>query len=438
MTRSSFVRRLFGAAALILGVGLSSAAAPPVAAEGLGEALAHLVKTHVRVKAAEARLAGAQENIGVVQGDWYPDLTVSGHYGYEDQVKGNNTADTSMPTREGKLSLRQQIWDFGATNSATHGARLFLEQSKTSLEATKKALILEGITAHLDLAKAAKILAFALGAVSNVQRQTELQDSMVRRGSGLSTDALQAKTQLARAHSRRERAAGALIVARNRYRTVFGFEAKNPEKMTIPKAPVEALPKSVENAVTMAMARNPKLRSARLGVDIAGEEINKKRSEEFFPTLNATAESTYKKGEGGTIGQKLEQVIKLEFTHTFNLGGTSFNKLRSARTNHLAATAELTDARNLINEQVHNAWQDLITKRSTATFLRNEAVVAGEFLELARKESQVKQRSLIDVLAGETAVIDANSDATSADLDVVISMFALLGAVGNLEPGMVR
>jgi adhesin transport system outer membrane protein len=65
-------------------------------------------------------------------------------------------------------------------------------------------------------------------------------------------------------------------------------------------------------------------------------------------------------------------------------------------------------------------------------------VVAGEFLELARKESQVKQRSLIDVLAGETAVIDANSDATSADLDVVISMFALLGAVGNLEPGMVR
>ena len=42
------------------------------------------------------------------------------------------------------------------------------------------------------------------------------------------------------------------------------------------------------------------------------------------------------------------------------------------------------------------------------------------------------KRSLIDVLAGETALINANSDAISAATDVSVAGFTLLQVMGQL------
>ncbi len=48
------------------------------------------------------------------------------------------------------------------------------------------------------------------------------------------------------------------------------------------------------------------------------------------------------------------------------------------------------------------------------------------------------RRSLIDVLAGETALIYASSDAASAEVDVSIAVFTLLNVTGRLEEDALR
>ncbi|MDP6927867.1 MAG: outer membrane efflux protein, partial [Rhodospirillales bacterium] len=62
----------------------------------------------------------------------------------------------------------------------------------------------------------------------------------------------------------------------------------------------------------------------------------------------------------------------------------------------------------------------------------------SEFLALARKERQLGNRSLIDVLSGETAFINATSDATSAETDVAIAVFTLLNNMGRLNLDAIR
>ena len=64
--------------------------------------------------------------------------------------------------------------------------------------------------------------------------------------------------------------------------------------------------------------------------------------------------------------------------------------------------------------------------------MRNLADIAAEFLELARKERQLGKRSLIDVLAGETNLINSQSDAASAESDVIIASISLLSVMGQL------
>src|SRR5690606_35890764 len=96
-------------------------------------------------------------------------------------------------------------------------ARITYEQAKTSLIAARQAVLLEGITAYMDLIRRRRLLEFSKGSEDNIKRQTELEDARVQRGSGFSTDVLQAKAELAGAQAVRVRAEGALEAAMNRY-----------------------------------------------------------------------------------------------------------------------------------------------------------------------------------------------------------------------------
>ncbi len=96
----------------------------------------------------------------------------------------------------------------------------------------------------------------------------------------------------------------------------------------------------------------------------------------------------------------------------------------------------MADTRRRIVEETRNAWQDLHTARATAASRKNQADIAAAFLELAREERKLGNRSLIDVLTGETELINAQSDAESAESDVIIAAYKLLNIVGELTPGV--
>lgn len=428
--RTNLVTAVLAFAAVALG-------APTASAQDLLESLSDLVKNHKRIIAAEADLASARELIRVSRGGWFPTLDVTSHYGYERQLKGNFTADTSMPSREIDFTITQLLWDFDATDATVQTSRLTYENSLLTLVATRQGLILEGMVAYLDMLSTSQILNFARSSEANIKRQTELEDIRVQRGAGLSTDVLQAKTQLAGAQARRVQAQGALMNSRNRYRAVFGHDVEDVDSMVKPRAPVEMIPETLEEAVEIAMGSNPQLKAALIAAYIARENVRSTKASEF-PTFNAIAESKHKEDVAGTIGSKHEQLIKVELTYSLNLGLTASNSIRAAEQIVTASTNRYGDARNLVEEQVRNAWQNLLTYKERAEILGNQANIAGEFLELARKERKLGQRSLIDVLAGETALINASSDAAAAETQIDIALYTLLAAMGHLNLDDIR
>ena len=129
----------------------------------------------------------------------------------------------------------------------------------------------------------------------------------------------------------------------------------------------------------------------------------------------------FKQDVGGAAGFKREALGKVQFTFPFNLGFTAINSLRAAESDSTAASRRVSDLRDQIEEQARNAWSNLITAGQNAALLQNQANIAAEFLDLARKERQLGKRTLIDVLAGETNLINAQSDAISAQSDVIIA-----------------
>ncbi len=76
--------------------------------------------------------------------------------------------------------------------------------------------------------------------------------------------------------------------------------------------------------------------------------------------------------------------------------------------------------------------------RGQKSYPRWPAHHSSNNLDLARKERELGRRSLLDLLNGEVALINAQSDAAAARVDEVIAAHRLLRAIGGLKPEVVR
>ncbi len=399
----------------------------------LSLALSGLVRGHPRLKATAAEVEASRQSMLAARKANYPTVDITAFYGYERQNKGEGTADTNMPTREFDLKVTQPLTDFGATEASETQAELALEQIEAVYDGTVQGVLLEGISAYYQFSATRQALLYARQSEQNIKRQSRLEDARVKRGGGLATDLLQAKAQLAGATARRIRAEGAFEAASYRYLAVFGtLPPPTLHDGAILPVAEGKLPSTLEAGVDLALKSNPQLEASRLAAEIARNETKRQAASGYYPELNLIAESKWKRDVAGTIGFKGEQIVRMELTFPFNLGGTAIDSVNASKHAYLASAQRQDEARTLVRERVQSAWRQIETARLTASQLRNQAELAAAFLDLARKERKLGNRSLTEVLAGETALADARADAVTAENNLAIAAYTLLSAIGTL------
>ncbi len=409
------------------------ASATAARAETLAELIAELTQKSNLVNAAKDDLAAARERAKVTLGDWYPELNIAAAYGAERQLKPT-VSDTAMVTRDADITITQLLWDFGKTNADVRQSALVIDQTQAVLETVLQDVLLRGVTAYLNVTRNVRSLDFARRSEANIKKQTELENALVESGKGFSTDVLQAKARLAGAESRRIVSFGGLEVAKNEFRAVFERQPQAPENWVIPETPQASLPPTLEDAIAIAFDNNPGLRAEVIGTQIAAETINSTRSSEFYPTLKGVLEQYYKKDYAGTVGYQRQSEARIELNFPFNLGLTSVNTLRASKKDHSATVRRVADRRDVIEQQTRNAWINLETARLTTTALKNQAEIVQRFLKDAREERKAGRRTLLDVLDGETQLLNALSDAAAAEVDEAVAGYTLLAAMGRLSP----
>lgn len=412
--------------------------APQSRADDLNLLINDMLKSNGRLAAAAADTEGARNMIEVARGGWYPTITPTINYGYERYNKPSGSDDTNAYRNEYTASLKQLLWDFGAVNAGIDKADATHKQSESTQEAVRQGLMLEGLSAYANLVRSLKQLAYARESEANIRRQTGLEEAKVTLGSGLSSDVLQAKAQLAGAEAARVQADFTTAQSLNRFRNIFDHPMEDAKTMVMPKVPLDRLPANLDDAINAARSHSPSVRAASYFADAARRQMDATRASAFYPKVEVVGEAKNKRNVAGTLGAQQELLAKVEVSLPFNLGFTAINTLNAAESSAVSADRRLSETRDSLVEQVGNAWENYIHQRSRAEMLRNQAVLANEFLELARKERQLGNRSLIDVLAGETALINAQSQAASAEADVVIAAYTVLAVVGGLEPAAIR
>ncbi len=398
----------------------------------LKAALKSVLNNHKTILATKSDIEAAKLRLKQSKGGYFPSLDVTANYGHENIIKYGPGNNTQLMGRDATAKITQTITDFGLTKSTVETSRLSLKQTRATETQIKNDILLRAISAYLRIIQSRESVRYARQSVANIKKQTELEDAAVTAGGGLTSDVLQAKTQLAGAQARLIQFEGVLATSRHEFEYVFNSFPDNLNSLVLLKSVFDRLPNSQEEAEEITMKNNPSLIAARITEDIGKEAINTAKSS-LFPTVKGIVSHSEKQDFGGVVGFKRETSAKLDFAYPLNLSLSEYAGKDAAVESYLATSTRIRDQEDMIKQMLRTTWDGLKTAQQNAQFLTNQARISGEFLELARQERQAGNRTLLDVLGGETALINAQADAIAAKIEVLINSYTLLSLMGGLS-----
>ena len=411
----------------------SSAHANPINVELTG-----LITNHPSIRAAEKSLQSSRQGVKAAVADFYPTVSVNSDAGYENisspTTRGDNDPDATPVGRTrntASLSLTQNLFSGYATASAVRTARLNRELAQISLEGTRQNTLFEGIQVYIDVLRQRRLIELARENEGTIQRQLNLEDERVQRGSGVAVDVLQAKSRLQIAKERRVSFEGALEDAISRYTQTYDHPP-DIDSMLDPEPPIEQIPSELIKSIDIAVVENPAIGNSGTTVEVARERRRTVRSE-LFPTVDLEGTYNYEKHNNATLGTRRDYSLVVSSTwELFSGFSTRASMAQAAYDYHASKDQHEFTVRKVI-EQTKLAWQSLLTARERLELLENAVNIASEVFESRKKLREAGKETVINVLDAENEVNQAQINYTSAFYDERLAVFQLLLAMGRLD-----
>ncbi|WP_027720904.1 TolC family protein [Maridesulfovibrio zosterae] len=395
--------------------------------------LRDLLATHDRIKAAEARVESSEHSVSQSWSGWTPSLDVSAEAGREEIDKPGG--GTNKFRNEQKVTATQLLYDFGGASGSVDSAKATLKESKTILERIRQDLIIQGVSAYMGLIRAKETLKYAIQSEDSMKRLSGMEETLVKRGAGLSYKELQIKAQLAGAMSYRVTQERALETARNRFKAVFGYPVTVEEinKMVPVTMPASFMPGTLDDAIVQAFKLNPLLTQLQHVKERLGSEVDVQQAT-LFPKFEVVLEGKRREQDQGADGVRMENKATFQVSYSGFSGLGEYEGTQAAKANLREIRKQDLDTRRLVEENVRNAWLELMTLRKNAELYRTQANITAEFLDLIKKKRATgEQVELLDILVGERDYSTATSASVGANIDNIIYAYRLLYQMGVMK-----
>jgi len=417
-----------------MGALFNDAYAQPVETELQG-----LIDSHPKIREAEKTLESRRSSIDQAIADYYPTVSVTSEIGpqYVDTPTTRAKASNDGQPWEGvlntvNLNVTQNVFDGFSTSSQVRIAHINREVAELSLEGTRQSILFEGVKAYIDVLRQRRLMEMARENERTIQRQLNLEDERVRRGSGVTVDVLQAKSRLQIAKERRVGYEGALQNAISTYEQVFGH-VPDLANMIDPAPPAEVIPSNLERATDIALIENPALLSGATSVELSREQRRSSASS-LYPTLDVIGDANYEKKNNTVNGIRRDYSVLLTASWELFSGGSTLAQQEVSNYGYQAALDNYEYTTSKVIEQTRLSWQSLITSRHRKQLLGNAVNIAAEVFQSRKKLRDAGKETVINVLDAENEVNNAQINYTTATYDERVAVYQLLLAMGRLMP----
>ena len=428
-------------AALIIAISTPAFSVP------LADELKNLLVNHPLLKSSRKVSDASDAGRNVAQASFYPKITISGDSGNEkitsqsyrqdsNLALGNNGAITpatgsDLSRRKLTATIEQNLYAGGRSKAAIDLAELDYEAKQNSLQVTTQDVLLEGISAYVQVGRYLTLIALAARNEETTQRQLSLEGQRVERGGGIAVDVLQARARLQLVRERSVFYMQGLRDASANYHQVFGHapDLAHMEELGIF---TDRLPGSLEAAIEQGRQQNPRLKEAYFDSKKAQKQIGVERAG-YMPTIDLVGQHSKDKNVNA-IAQRDESSLLLRFNWVLFSGLETTYRTKAAGANFDALIEREASVINKSDEAIRVTWNQLINGREREQLLESAASISYDVMQNRKRLRDVGKETAINVLDAEGEYYGVLSNKVNATNDTRIGSYRLLAATGALTP----
>ena len=337
----------------------------------------------------------------------------------------NLIADTTTSTAQ--LVADMTIYAGGSRIAARQAAEATLEATRQQLVTVESQVLLDAVTAYLDVWEAQQVVSVRQSNVRVLTQQLRAARDRFEVGEDTRTDVAQAEATLAQARSALAAAEGSLEIARELFNLSIG---RYPNGLSGPQGR-PALPGSEEEAARLARQEHPAIRALQSEVRAAEFAVEQARAA-GRPTLSARLSSseTFQSPDPTREGNAAS--LSLTLSQPIYRGGQIGSRERQALAQAEAARANLNRQVQLNLQGVGNAYARL--RIATAQIQASDQRIRAAELafEGVREEASLGARTTLDVLDAEQDLLEARISRIEAASDLYAASYSVLSASGLL------
>ncbi len=333
--------------------------------------------------------------------------------------------------RGAALNVSQTLFDGGRTANSVRQAESSVLAARAGLRQTEQTILQNAATAYMNVLRDTAILNLRENNVKVLDEQLRLTRDRFGVGEVTRTDVAQAEASLAQARSDVYAAEAVLKISVATYRQLVGA---NPKRLEPAQGVEGLLPKSLNEAIDIALAESPAVVNAEHQIDAAALAV-KVAEGALAPTLSLQAQVSPQ--WDSFLGFPGSRQFSAQATGSLSIplyqGGSEYASVRQAK-------EQLGQARLSADLQRDSVRVSLITgyaqlQSAKAAIVSNLAAVKAAELALAgvRNEALVGQRTTLDVLNAQLALLNARVNLVVSQRDRVVASFVALAAIGRLS-----
>lgn len=415
------------------------ALATPASAETVGGALVKAYLNNPEINQQRAAVRVADEGVPRANAGYLPNIAATADAGVS-HVNGNilgagadrNFAYGSHPRGYG-AQLTQNVFDGEKTLNSIRQAESQVMGSREQLRNTEQNTLLSGVTAYMDVLRDTAILDLDRNNVQVLQEQLRETRDRFTVGEVTRTDVAQAEASLSSAQATAISAEATLESSIARYRQVIGDQ---PGSLSAVRPLTKPLPKNLPEAVSISQVEHPAIVASQHGVDLALLQVRIAESA-LYPQIGITASVGQRFDLDNTPGLRaFVGSLTGQITIPIFQGGGEYAATRQAKESTTQSELNVESVRNQVRQAVVAAWganqaSTGVVRAARAAVSANEVALQG-----VREEAKVGQRTTLDVLNAQQALLQARTTLVQAEHDQVVNSYSLLSAVGRLNVPM--
>jgi outer membrane protein len=441
-TEDSGMRRLklatgVAVAALLIAQSVSA----PLRADTIEAALVRAYQTNPQLNAQRAQVRVTDENVPQALSGYRPKISVAATAGT--QYSGSQTIQPvggGAFARVGEYgvnaprtvtgTITQTLFNGQQTANRTRAAESQVSAAREGLRVLEQSVLLAAATIYMDYLRDAAIVEVQRSNTRVLEQTLKQTQDRFNVGEVTRTDVAQSEAQLAAGRTQQLTAESNLVTTKANFRRIIGNEPVNLDAAS----PVDRfLPGNLLRCIDVGLLENPNVTAAMYGIDVSF--LNVKVAEgALFPTVALQGQVQQANETTLATPAAFSATAAAQISIPIYQGGSEYSLIRQSKETLAQQRLNLEQVRDQTRATVAQAWGQLQAAKAQVSSAQSQVTASETALNGVREEARVGQRTTLDVLNAQQALVNARVALVTAQHDRVVASYSTLNSVGRLEP----